>query len=181
MTESYSDLGIQRPFQSSPSQPPTRGCGKPALIGCGVVILLFGVASIFFMVKARDMFGWIVTRMEVEAVRLLPEDVDAEQRRRLSQAFAAAKESILDGDLDPLDLQDLQRQLARVTSIREGKMSREDVRKLILALEKVGGIRSQDSIEFEASPPAGVIQGSSQSLSVGLQFGSCGLSKPSLA
>ena len=172
MTESYSDLGVQQPFQSGPSQPAAGGCGKPALIGCGILIILFGIASIFFMVKARDMFAWIVTKMEVEVVRLLPEEVGAAERNRLTQAFGAAKDSILEGELDPLDLQDLQQQLARVTSIREGKMTREDVRKLTLALERVGGIRSKEATEPEVSPPTGLIQGSSRSISVGLQMNS---------
>ena len=176
MTESYSDHGIQQPFQSGPSQSPTGGCGKPALIGCGILILLVGVASIFFMVKARDLFAWIVTRMEVEVVRLLPDEIDAEQRQRLGLAFHAAKDSILEGDLDPLDLQELQQQLAHVTSIREGKMTREDVRKLIIALEKVGGTHSEDSIETESSPVTGTIVDSSRSVSVGVQMSSSALS-----
>ena len=181
MTESYSHPGVQQPFQNGPSQPSAGGCGKPALIGCGVLILLFGVASIFFVVKARDMFAWIVTKMEVEVVKLLPNDVDAVQRERLSHAFGAARDSILEGELDPLDLQDLQQQLARVTSIREGKMSREDVKNLIMALEKVGGIQSNDSSEPEVAPPTGTIAGSSQLLSAALQMSARAPSIPSSA
>jgi len=181
MTESYPDLRVQQPFHSDPSMPTTGGCGKPALIGCGVLILLFGVASIFLMVKARDMFAWIVTRMEVEVVRVLPDGTDAVQKERLSRAFRAARDSILDGELDPLELQDLQQQLARVTKIREGKMSPEDVMNLILALEKVGGIQPQESLELESSPPINTRDHSTRSISVGLQRTSRAVSVPSSA
>jgi hypothetical protein len=144
-----------------------------------VLILLFGIASIFLMVKARDMFAWIVMRMESEVVRLLPDETDSAQRERLGRAFAAAQTSILDGELDPLDLQDLQLQLARITAVREGKLSPEDVNNLILALEKVGGIPSADSGDPEV--PLSVIspQDVGNSISIDLQEFRTGVPLPS--
>ncbi len=110
------------------------------LVGCGALIVLLGLVSVVFVLKAKDLFGWAMTRFEVEIVAALPEDVTGEERQRLSQAFAAATEAVKSGRADSVALQRLQLLLAETARKREEGLSREDVLELIRSLEEVGGV-----------------------------------------
>ena len=70
------------------------GCSRPALLGCGVLILLLGAASILFLVKADDLFDWAVRQFEAQINEQLPEEISAEERARLEKDLAEANSQI---------------------------------------------------------------------------------------
>jgi hypothetical protein len=144
----------QQPF--TPDAPATTpgGCGRPLLIGCGILIVLMGIAAAVFVIKAKDLFGWAMARFEEEVVRMLPEDLTSEERRRLDAAFDAALEAWDASEADPVALQRLQEELWQTVSRSDGKLTREQVGKLTRALERVAGIESPDEpVSPKESPP----------------------------
>ncbi|MGB5814263.1 MAG: hypothetical protein WBH75_18455 [Thermoanaerobaculia bacterium] len=142
----------QQPF--TPDAPATTpgGCGRPLLIGCGILVVLLGIAAAVFVIKAKDLFGWAMARFEEEVVQMLPDDLTAEEAERLDAAFDAALEAWDASEADPVALQRLQEELWQTVSRSTGKLSREDVGKLTRALEEVAGIESPDEPE-EIRPP----------------------------
>jgi hypothetical protein len=67
---------------------------KPLLIGCGVLLVLLGIAAVVLVAKQAQLVGWVYSRLEAQIVAKLPPEVTAEERQRLSQAFDAATEAI---------------------------------------------------------------------------------------
>jgi hypothetical protein len=137
----------QQPF--TPDAPATTpaGCGRPILIGCGILVVLLGLAAAVFVIKAKDLFGWAMARFEEEVVRMLPDDLTTEEGARLDAAFDAALEAWDEGRADPVALQRLQEELWQSVSRSTGKLSREDVQRLTRALEAVAGIESPEEYE----------------------------------
>lgn len=136
------------PFAPPPQVPPqpftpgvrpagTGGCGKAAMIGCGVLLLLLGIAAIVFVTRAKDLLTWSMTRMKDEIVRKLPAEVTADDRARLDRAFDAAASKATRGEVDPAALQRLQRELL---SVAQEPLTRERVLELTRSLEEIGGI-----------------------------------------
>jgi hypothetical protein len=142
----------QQPF--TPGAPATApgGCGRPLLIGCGILVVLLGIAAALFVIKAKDLFGWAMARFEEEVVQMLPDDLTAEERERLDKAFDAALEAWDANQADPVALQRLQEELWQTISRSTGKLSREDVNTLTRALEEVAGIEGPEESE-ETRPP----------------------------
>lgn len=150
MNESFA----QQPF--TPDAPATApgGCGRPLLIGCGVLIVLLGIAAAVFVIKAKDLFGWAMARFEEEVVRMLPDDLTGEERQRLDAAFDAALAAWDAGEADPVALQRLQEELWHTVSRSDGKLTREQVVNLTRALERVAGMESPEEPDLpEESPP----------------------------
>ncbi len=77
-----------KPFSAEPAATPG-GCGKPLLIGCGVLAILLGIAAVFFVVKAKSLLAYALDKLQAEVVSHLPEDVGDAERRRLEAAFDA--------------------------------------------------------------------------------------------
>lgn len=141
---------LPEPFGSTPRAPKgSSGCAKPALLGCAVLLVLFGVASIVFLVKAKDLLAWTFRQMESSIVAQLPEDVTSEERARLERAFDAAARKAVSGEVEPLALQQLQGELMRLSGRIEG-LTREDVMSLIDELESFAEIEPQPPPEEEA-------------------------------
>jgi len=142
----------QQPF--TPDAPATTpgGCGQPLLIGCGILIVLLGIAAAVFVIKAKDLFGWAMAQFEEEVVQMLPDDLTSEEAKRLDAAFDAALEAWDANQADPVALQRLQEELWDTVSRSTGKLSREDVAKLTRALEEVAGLESLEEPE-EIRPP----------------------------
>jgi hypothetical protein len=128
------------PFAAAPVEPRAGGCSKPALIGCGVVFLLLGVAGLVFVMKARDLLIWSLDRTRTGVLANLADDVPATDLERFDAAYAAATTRIRDGKIDSTALQGLQSQLMRAIENPREKVSREKFLALVEALEKVGGI-----------------------------------------
>ncbi len=147
-----SAVEIPDPFGSAPIHPSgSQGCGKPMLLGCATVLVLLGVAAIFFLFKAKDVLIWAFGHMEAGVMEKLPEDLSNEEVMRLERAFEAATQAAVSGRADTLALQELQTELMGL-STRIESLTREDVLSLIEVLERFGGIDGEMPPE-EAQPP----------------------------
>lgn len=125
------------------------------MIGCGVLVLLIGIASIAFVVKAKDLLAWLMTKIETQVVEALPADVTDGERARLVHGFAAAKEQIRAGNVEMPALKALQLQLQKASEKAPKKeLSRDDVLDLLSALERVGGLLPADEPEPDAGDPS---------------------------
>jgi hypothetical protein len=111
------------------------------MIGCGVLLVLLGIAAIVLIAKAKDLLAWTLSEFEEQIVAAMPADVTAEERRRFDRAFTAARDQIRDGELEPPALKALQRQLTNAAEkARAETLTRDDVLDLLSALERVGGL-----------------------------------------
>ena len=140
------------PFESSPTEPATGGCGRVGVIGCGVVILLLGAAAVLFLFKAGDLFAWALSRFEVEITKALPEDFPTADHERLQAAFAAAAAAVKSGDFDPLALQRLQGKLRESLLDEDQRLTREQVLELTRILEEVAGQPPGEVPDAEEAP-----------------------------
>jgi len=130
------------------------GCGRPALIGCGILVVLLGIAAIVFVAKAKDLLGWTMKQLQAQVMAQLPDDVSAAERTRLDRGFAAALAKISAGEVQPPALAALQRQLMNAAEKSQKKqLTREDVLDLLSALERVGGLLPPDEPSSD-DPPA---------------------------
>lgn len=110
-------------------------------MGCGALAVLVGIAAIVFLLKAKDLLGWTMEKLEAPIVAALPDDVTAEERQRLARGFDAAVAKIRAGEIEPPSLTALQRQLQLAAEKAPRKeLTREDVLDLLSALERVGGL-----------------------------------------
>ena len=132
------------PFGSAPTEPVAGGCSRAGLIGCGVVILLLGAASLVFLFKAGDLFGWALSQFETEITRALPEDLTESERQRLREAFDGAAEAVRSGEFDPSALQSLQAKLRESLLDEDPTLTREQVLELTTVLEEVAGQRPEE-------------------------------------
>lgn len=142
------------PFEASPTEPVAGGCSRVGLIGCGVVILLLGIASVVFLFKAGDLFGWALAEFETEILRSLPEDCTESERQRLRDAFAGAADAVRSGEFDPRALQSMQGKLRESLLDEDGVLTREQMLELTAILEEVAGKRlEEEPAEQEAPSP----------------------------
>ena len=143
------------PFESVPTEPQGGGCGRVGVIGCGVITLLLGIAAVIFLFKAQDLFVWVMTEMETQVTRALPDDCTAEDRQRLHEAFAAATSTVRSGEFDRQALLRLQRLLGDSLVDEDRTLTREQVLELTRALEEVAGSRPEDDpVDEETSSSA---------------------------
>lgn len=140
LSPSVSDVETPLPFRPESPQGTGGGCSRAGLLGCGLVILLLGLAAVLFLFKAGDLFAWAMTKFEAQVIQALPEDFSFEERQRLEEAFRAATETVRQGEADPLALQRLQERLRESVLDRDGKLTREEVLELITTLEEVAGV-----------------------------------------
>jgi hypothetical protein len=138
-----------RPFSGEPRDLGSRGgCGRPLLLGCGVLIVLLGIAGIVFVAKAKDILAYAMGELQQQVTAALPPEVTTDERTRLARGFDAAMERIAAGKVEPPALYALQRQLMKAAEkAPAGTLTHDDVLDLLSALERVGGL-------LEA-PPAG--------------------------
>jgi len=155
MAEPPAPPGLPQPFATTPTEPRAGGCGKPVLVGCGVVFLLLGVAAIVFLFNAKRVLAWTLTKAKQEVVANLPADVTSADRERFERAFAAAIGAIGSDKMDPAALQGLQSNLLRVMQKPPGELTREDLLALTESLERLGGVAPA---EEETPPPLGALQ-----------------------
>ncbi|MBZ0112464.1 MAG: hypothetical protein K8J08_08395 [Thermoanaerobaculia bacterium] len=115
------------------------GCGKVALLGCGFLVLLFGIGMIVFMIKANDALIWVFKKVEAEVEKGLPADLPAADRTRLRDAFAGLYAAVEEANVDPAALQRLQGKFMEMAPDIDNGLSVEQVRELTSALERVTG------------------------------------------
>jgi hypothetical protein len=127
------------PRPTPPGPPSGRGCSKPTLIGCGALLVLLGIGAILFMVKAPAILRWWFGKLEAQVMGQLPPDLSAAERERLHDAFAAVDRGVASGKLDAAGLQQMQKKLVQLGSKPNRQLTREDVRELTVALERLAG------------------------------------------
>jgi hypothetical protein len=131
------------PFNpGQPGQPRTGGPSRtrPLLIGCGVVFVLLGIATVILMVKLPELSGWVFQRMEQQVMAKLPPEVTPEERQRLDVAFDAAGQAVGEGKSDPGKVQELNSKLMEMG--QPGRtLTHDDVLKLLHDLEEVAGTK----------------------------------------
>ena len=143
---------LPRPFDTEPRSISPSGCGRGALVGCGVLVVLFGIAGVVFVAKANDMLAWLMEKLEDQIVATLPDDLPPDERQRLDQAFDDLYEAIAGNDFDPIALQSLQPFLLEATQKASQGLSREDVRDLTEAIEKAAGRGPPEVEDPEPAP-----------------------------
>jgi hypothetical protein len=132
------ELGSE-PF--SPQGPRSKWASgsRRTLIGCGALIVLLGVGSVVFLVKAKDLFGWMMGELEAQVEESLPANITDAERQELALAFDAVVEAVKEDRANPMALQDLQKMLRESLGSGPTRLSRAEVRSLIAALDRVSG------------------------------------------
>jgi len=124
-----------RPFDAQPKAAPA-GCGTPLLVGCGILAILLGVGAIVFVMKAKALLAYTMTKLQEQVVAALPEQISGAERERLQAAFGAAIARVRGGEMDPAQLQAMQSRLvAAAEKAPRGALGADDVRELTAALE----------------------------------------------
>jgi hypothetical protein len=139
---------VPQPFGSAPTPVLGGGCGKPVLLGCGVLFLLLGIAGVALLFKAKDLLSWSLGNMGPAVVGNVAADVPPEEVRRFEAALAAARQRIEAGQIDPQSLQRVQSRLLAAMSGGKGQLDRRQLQDLTVALEGLGGVGDK------AAPPA---------------------------
>jgi hypothetical protein len=146
-----------RPFSGEPKPMPASGCSRPLLVGCGVVVVLLGIAGIVFVANAKRILAYAMRELQQQVVTALPVEVTREERARLDRGFDAALARIAEGKVEPPALYALQRQLMKAAEGAQDKsLTHDGVLDLLSALERVGGLlEPADEIPApEGTPPA---------------------------
>jgi Na+-transporting methylmalonyl-CoA/oxaloacetate decarboxylase gamma subunit len=130
---------VPRPFAEEPRQLTGQGCGKAALLGCGALILLFGVGMVLLAMNLERVMVWIVGQLESQIERGLPEDLPEEERARLGRAFDDFERAALAGEMSQASMASLQARLMETAEDVPQGLTREQVRELTLALERAAG------------------------------------------
>jgi hypothetical protein len=154
MSDPISPPGAPQPFASAPIEPRAGGCGKPVFVGCGVVLVLLGIAGVVFVVKAKDLLVWSLEKAKGGITAKLAPEVTEADRERFETAFAAAASNIKAGKMDPAALQRLQRRLMETVQKPQGQVTREEFLALTSAFEQLGGLAPPEAGEPAAPPPA---------------------------
>ncbi len=133
----------RQPFDSEALEPVQfSGCGRPALIGCGLSLLFLAAVFLFLLFKAGDLAEWALEVFEGQVLSGLPPDVTQAERERLMAAFDGALWAIESGQANAEAVPALQNALLE-TSRNIEALSRDDVLELTEALEAV--VASPDS------------------------------------
>jgi hypothetical protein len=140
MTEPLPPLPpLPEPFAPAPRPLRSPGCGRGALIGCGVLIALFGVAAVGLSMRFDRVLVWMYKQIETSIAARLPADITPAERDRFKAAFEDLYASIGAGKLDPVSLQDLQGELLGIVGGVDSGLTREQVQRLTEAVEKAAG------------------------------------------
>jgi hypothetical protein len=124
------------PFNPPITQVPRGGpgCGKPLLIGCGVLALLFVGGLITVAVEWRAVLRGYFEVLDATLAPRLPADLSAAERDRLHRAFAGAADLDAANETELPALQRLQRRIVQLSGSQE-PLSHRDVAELTADLE----------------------------------------------
>jgi len=130
---------LPEPFAPAPRPLRRPGCGRGALIGCGVLLVLFGIGAVTLALNANRMLAWVFQRLEAQVTEKMPPDVTPAERARFSAAFADLYRALEEGKVDPVAVQPLQRELFAVSTEIDRGLTREQVQRLTEAAERAAG------------------------------------------
>jgi hypothetical protein len=144
---------LPEPFAPAPRPLRTPGCGRGALIGCGVLLVLFGVGAVALALNANRMLTWVFQRLEAQVTEKMPADVTPTERARFSAAFADLYRALEEGKVEPAAVQPLQRELFTISTEVDRGLSREQVLRLTEAAEQAAGRSTQHDQPAAAATP----------------------------
>jgi hypothetical protein len=122
--------------------PPLRGCGRPLLAGCGCGAVAVLAVLVLATLRAPQLVAWSVGMWEEQVMSGLPADVSAQERSRLTAAFDSLSAAISSGRLPVDGLFEVFGEINRaIAGSQRGELSRDDVLRLIEALERAGADR----------------------------------------
>jgi hypothetical protein len=145
---------LPEPFAPAPRPLRGPGCGRGALVGCGVLMALFGIAMVGLTLNKDRLLAWVMHRLQVQVEAKLPADLTPAERQRLSAAFAELDRVASAGKVDPASAQALQRQLWTLANEVDRGLDREQVLRLTEAVEEAAGKPPGDAPEGGVGPPA---------------------------
>jgi len=134
---------LPEPFAPAPRPLRSPGCGRGALIGCGVLIALFGIGAVALSLNASKILVWVLQRLEAKVESNLPADLTASERQRFSAAFADLYQAVGEGKVEPASMQALQRELFAISGDVDRGLTREQVLRLTEAVEEAAGKRPE--------------------------------------
>jgi hypothetical protein len=141
------------PFEPGQTRPLVggRGCGKPVVIGCVVLLVLVALGLVgliwYFTSHLGEIMDWQLRESKELVLTRLPEDFTPAERQRVERAFDAAREEVKQEGFDLSRAQAVQQQLLDVARNPGERLTREQVERLTRTLEELSGI------EGEGEPP----------------------------
>lgn len=117
---------------------------------------MLGIGSVVFLLKAKDLFGWMMNELEAQVEQSLPADITEPERQELAEAFDAVVHAVEEDRADVVALQDLQKMLREALGNGPKRFSRKEIQGLIEALDRVSGREPEASTEDPLSEPDGV-------------------------
>ena len=149
-TEPESDQAPE-PFEPGPAQ--LSGCGKPAVIGCLVVLVALAIGLILLVGQSPKLMRFLMRTMEEQVTAALPEDLDEAERQRLTVAFDGAVTALEEGRFDATSMSNLQRLSASMP--RKGEtLDREQVEEIVRLLEEIGAVSGPQGSVWPGPLPA---------------------------
>ena len=136
-----------QPFEPGPAG--LSGCGKPAVLGCLILVVLFGVGLLLLMSQSPKLLRWTMEQTRSRVMEALPADVEQGERERLDAAFDAAIEALAAGRVDPGSLAKLQ-QVAGALPQPGETLSRAEILEMTRLLEEIAGLEPDSE---PAAPP----------------------------
>lgn len=158
MSEPYVPPPPPQPFNPAAVARRGGGCSKPLLLGCAALFVLLGIGMVALVVKAPDLMAWFFERWEEQVMAKLPEDATPAEKERLHKAFEAAIAALRSKQIDAAKLKPVQLQMTEILEMGNSRLSREDMLRLTVALENLGGIAPPEAdapspAPSEQSPP----------------------------
>lgn len=130
---------LPEPFAPAPRPLRNPGCGRGALIGCAVLLVLFGIGAVALAMNVNRMMAWAFQRFEAQVAENMPADVTPAERARFSAAFADLYRALEEGKIEPAAVQPLQSELFSISTQIDRGLSREQVLRLTELAEKAAG------------------------------------------
>ena len=141
------------PFEPGPAE--LSGCGKPAVIGCLVMLVVLAAGLILLVGQSPKLMRFLMRTMEEQVMAALPEDFEEAERQRLTAAFDGAVAALEEGRFDTTSMSNLQR-LSALMPKKDQTLGREQVAEIVQLLEELGAVSGpQGSLWPEFFPGRG--------------------------
>lgn len=139
------------PFEPGPAN--LSGCGKPAVIGCLVVLVVLAVGLVVLISQSPRLMRYVMGTIETQVTAALPADLEEAERERLETAFDNAIAALMEGRVDSTSMANLQR-LSAALPARGETLSREEVVEIIRLLEEIAAV-TVSAAPWRGGVPAG--------------------------
>lgn len=141
------------PFEPGPAE--LSGCGKPAVIGCLVVLVVLAAGLILLVGQSPKLMRFLMRTMEKQVMAALPEDLEEAERQRLTAAFGGAVAALEEGRFDTTSMSNLQR-LSALMPKQDETLDRERVGEIVRLLEELAAVSGPQGSRWpELSPGRG--------------------------